>query len=158
MRACVLCQIPYSHASRPITADDLALIRMNDNIVCGRPVVVAALNGAGFCFPDFDRPILGTRHHPLALAVKRYARDVARVSLECQQWIGICGLDIVELDRMMARRGHESLVGGNTESIDLRIGMLNRARANSRERFPKPDSMVITRCRWVPVSRRADIV
>lgn len=147
MCACILREVPYPHAARTIAADDLALIRMNHHIIHRRPVIVAALNGAGFGFPDFDRSVLRTRHHPFALAVKRHAGNVPSVTLKCQQRVGIRRLDIVELDGVVARRGQKSLVGGNAEPVHLGIGMLDRARANARQSFPESDGVVISRCK-----------
>jgi hypothetical protein len=37
----------------------------------------------------------------------------------------------------MASRSEETLVGGNTKTIDLRIRMLNSTRADSRESLPE---------------------
>lgn len=39
---------------------------------------------------------------------------------------------------MVTGSGEESFVGGDTEAIDLRIGVLDRARADARQSLPKP--------------------
>jgi hypothetical protein len=37
-------------------------------------------------------------------------RDIARMAIEAEQWVGVRRLDVVELDRMVASRSQESLV------------------------------------------------
>jgi len=40
---------------------------------------------------------------------------------------GVRGADVEQLDCVMARGGEESLVGGNAQAVDLRVGMLDGA-------------------------------
>lgn len=131
MRAIVLAQIPDAYAAAAVTADDLALVRVNDDVVCGRAVVVTSLYGAAPRLPDLDGSVLGARHHPLALAMEGHAGDISRMALEGQQGVGVGGLDIVELDGVVAGSGEEALVGRNAEAVDLRVGVLDGARADA---------------------------
>lgn len=64
--------------------------------------------------------------------------DVARVALEGQQRVRVGGLDVVELDGVVARAGEEALVGRDAQAVDLRVRVLDRARAYARESFPEP--------------------
>jgi hypothetical protein len=59
--------------------------------------------------------------------VEGNARDVARVALKCEERIGIRRLDVVQLDRMVAGGGEEALVGGDAQSVDLGVGVLDGA-------------------------------
>jgi len=70
-------------------------------------------------------------------------RHVARVPLESKKWCGVRGADIVELDIVVARRSEEAFIGGNAETVDLGVGMLDCARADAREGFPEANSMVV---------------
>ena len=109
-------------------------------------MVVAPLDRSRSRLPDLYRPILGTGHHPFALAVKSNAGNVTRMALECQQRIWVRGLDVVEFDVVVAGSGEEALIGGDTEAVDLRVWVLDRARADAGESLPKSDGMVVTRC------------
>lgn len=138
-------QIPNSHTPRAITADNLPLIRVNHNVIRWTSMVIAPLNGARPRFPDLDRSILGARDHPLALAVERDAGDVTRMSLEGQKRVRVGGLDVVELDVVVAGGGEEALVGGDAEAVDLGVGVLDRARADAGEGLPEADRVVVAR-------------
>lgn len=94
MTTVVLGKIPDLDTACAVAADDLALIGVDDHIVGGAAVVIAALNSTGARLPDLHGAILRTGHHPLALAVERDARDVARVALKGQQRIGVGALDV----------------------------------------------------------------
>lgn len=111
MTAVVLGQIPDFDAARAIAADDLALVGMDDHIVGGTAMVVAALDGAGAGLPDLDSAVLRAGHHPLALAVKGDTSDVARVALKGQQRVGIGALDVEQLYGVVAGGREEALVG-----------------------------------------------
>ena len=111
MRAVVLGQIPHPDAARPVAADNLALIGVDDNVVGGAAMVIASLNCPCPCLPDLDGAVLGARHHPLSLAMEGDAGDVSRVTLKRQQRVRVGRLDVVELDRVVARGGEVSLVG-----------------------------------------------
>jgi hypothetical protein len=97
--------------------------------------------------------------------VERYAGDVGRVAVECEDSVGVGRLDIVELYCMMASGGEVALVGRDAEAVDLRVWVGDGARANAAEGFPKalfatsvgrqygtairesiPDRMVIAGC------------
>ena len=82
MGAGVLGEVPQPDAPGAIAADDFALVRVDDNIIRRGPVVIATLDGAGSRLPDLHGAVLGARHHPLALAVKRDACDVPGVTFE----------------------------------------------------------------------------
>lgn len=137
MRTIVLSQIPDANTTAPVTADDLALIRVNHDIVDRAAVVVAALDGATARLPDLDSTILRARDHPFALAVERDARDVARVALEGQQGVGVGGLDVEELDGVVAGGREEALVGRDAQSVDLRVGVLDGTGADAGEGLPE---------------------
>lgn len=132
VRAVILRQVPDPHAAAPIAADDLALIRVDDDVVDGRPVVVVALDGPAPRLPDLDGAVLGRRHHPLALAVEGHASHVASVAVEGEHSVGVRRLDVVELHGVVACGGEVALVGGDAEPVDLRFGMLDRAGADTR--------------------------
>ena len=52
-----------------------------------------------------------------------YACDVARMSIESEDRIGVRGLDVVELDGVVAGGCQVAFVGGDAEAVDLRIGV-----------------------------------
>lgn len=137
MRAVVLAKIPDAHASAAVAADDLALVGVDDNVVDRMAVGVGALHSAGARLPDLNGAILGARNHPLSLAVECDARNVTRVALEDGYGVGIGGLDVEELDGMVAGGGEEALVGGDAEAVDLGVGVLDGARADTGEGFPE---------------------
>lgn len=167
MRAIVLCQIPDSDASTAITADDFALIRVDHDIIHRTAMTVASLHGTAPGFPDLNSAVFGTSDHPFPLAVKGNSSDISRVTLKVEERIRVCRFDIVKLHRVVAGSREESLVGGDGQSVDLRIRMLDCARANSRQSFPEPvnvsisdirsrgrkrlpDSVIIARFWWQP--------
>lgn len=127
MGTVVLSQIPHPDTSRPIAADDLTLVGVNNHVVGWAAMVVASLNGSSPCLPDLDGPVLGASYHPFPLAVKRDACDIPGVALKCQQRVRIRRLDIIQLDGMMASGGKVSLVGGDAETVHLGVRVLNRA-------------------------------
>lgn len=114
MGAVVCRKIPHADAAAPVAGDDLALVWMDDYIVDWRAMVVAALDGAAAGFPDLDGAVLRARHHPLALAVECDASDVAGVALEGEERVGVCRLDVEELDGVVAGGGKEALIGRDT--------------------------------------------
>lgn len=138
MGAVVLGEIPDADTTAPITTDDLTLVGVNDDVVDGAAVVVAALDGAAARLPDLDGAVLGARDHPLTLAVEGDARDVACVALEGQQGVRVGRLDVKELDRVVARGREEALVGRDAQAVDLRVGVLDRAGADAGEGLPEP--------------------
>ena len=138
MGTAVFSQVPDSDTATMITTDDLALVWVNNHIVDWRVVVVAALNGAGASFPDLHGSILGASNHPFPLAVECNAGDVVGMAFKGQDGIWVRGLDVVELDAMVARGGKEALVRRDTEAVDLRVRMLDSARAYSGKSLPEP--------------------
>lgn len=121
-----------------IAADDLALVWVNNNIVDWRVVVVAALNSASASLPDFHGSIFGASNHPLSLAVECNASDVVGMTFKCQDGVWVGRFDIVELDAVVACGGKEALVRRDTEAVDLRVRMLDSARAYSGKSLPEP--------------------
>lgn len=102
MAAVVLCQIPDSHGSSTVAADDLALVGVNHDVIDGAPVTVGSLDGAAACFPDLDIAIFRGCDHPLALAVECNSGDITSVTFEGEEGIGVRRLDIVQLDGVVA--------------------------------------------------------
>lgn len=102
MRASVLGQIPDPYAARSVAAYNFALVRVNDHIVGWASMIVASLDRPRPRFPNLDSAVFRARHHPFALAVECHSSNVPRMSLKCKQRIGICRLDIVKLDCVMA--------------------------------------------------------
>lgn len=94
MRASVLGQIPQSDASGAVAANDLSLIRVDDNVVRRGAVVVAALDSSGAGFPDLDCAVLRACNHPLALAMEGHTGHIAGVALEGHEGLGVCGTNI----------------------------------------------------------------
>lgn len=136
--AAVLGKVPDPDAAGPVAADDLALVGVYDDVVGGAAVVVAALDGAAAGLPDLDGAVLGARDHPLALAVEGDPGDVAGVALEGEQGVRVGGLDVEELDRVVAGGGEEALVGRYAQPVDLRVRVLDGAGADARESLPEP--------------------
>ena len=84
---------------------------MDDHIVDRAPVQVIALYAPCTRIPDLHRSVFGARHHPFALAVERYARDVASVSIESEHGARVGGADVIELDVVVTCCGKVALVG-----------------------------------------------
>lgn len=111
MRALVLAQVPDTHVSSAVTADQLALVRVDDHVVDGHAVGVVALHAARARIPDLDGAIFGARHHPFALAMEGNAGDVGRMALKGEDRVWVRRLDLIELDRVVAGRSEEAFVG-----------------------------------------------
>lgn len=155
MRTAVLGQIPDSDTPTMITTDDLALVWVDNHIVDWRVVVVAALNGAGARFPDLHCSILGASNHPLSLAMECNAGDVVGMAFECQDGIWVRGLDIVQLDAVVACGGKKALVRGDTEAVDLGVRMLDCTRAYPGKSLPEPAiGYQMCSCLRLPLCRR----
>lgn len=137
MRAVVLSEVPDPNIAAAIAANDLALVWVYDNIVDRTAMIVASLDSPTAGLPDLNGAILRAGHHPFSFTVEGYARDISSVALKGQQGIGVGGLDIVELDSMVARCCEETLVWGYTQAIDLGIRVLNGSGADTRERLPE---------------------
>ena len=90
----VLGEIPDADAAAAVATDDLALVRVDDNVISRAAVVVAALYGAAASLPNLDSAVLARSDHPFSLAVESNSSDISGVALEGQQWVGIRRLDI----------------------------------------------------------------
>lgn len=53
--------------------------------------------------------------------------DIVGVAFELQDRVGVGRLDIVEFDGGVAGGREETLIGGDTQAIDLRVGVLDCA-------------------------------
>lgn len=147
MRALVLPQIPNPYVAPSIARNQLPLIRMNDDVVNRGAMQIIALDTARARIPDLHRAVLGARHHPLPLAVERDAGDVARVAVEGEYGVGVRGADVVKLDIVVSGGGEIALVGGDAETIDLGVRVLDCAGADAGKGFPEADRVVVTSCR-----------
>lgn len=114
MRAIVLCQIPDPNTSSTVTADDLALVWVDNHIVDGASMRVAALNSTASRLPNLDSAILRACDHPFSLAMECDTSDVSRVTFKGEKRVGVRRLDIVQLDGMMTCSREETLVGRDT--------------------------------------------
>lgn len=145
MSAFVLRKVPNPDVSPSITSDDFSLIWVDDYIVDWAAVVIAALYSSVFRLPDFHATIFRARDHPLPFNVKCYACNVASMSGEHHDGIWVGRADIEEFDIVVASCSEVSFVWGYTETIDLRIRMLNCAMANTRQSFPESNCVVVAR-------------
>lgn len=140
MRAIILRQIPDPHTASTVATYDLALIGMDDHIIDRYAMRVAPLYRTAPGLPDLHSAILRARNHPFTLAVKRNARDVARVAFEREKRVGVCRLDVVEFDCVVACSSEEAFVWGDAEAVDLRVGVLDCAGTDSGESLPKSNT------------------
>lgn len=138
MRTVVLGQVPDSDTTTTIAADDLALVWMNDYIIDWTTMAITALNRTAASFPDFHSSILGASNHPLPFAVERNAGDVVGMAFKGQDRVWVSRFDIVEFDAVVACSGKEPFIRRYTETINLRVRVLNCARAYSRKSLPEP--------------------
>ena len=104
---------------------------MNNHIIDGAAMQIIPLDTARARIPDLDRAVLGAGHHPFALAVERDAGDVARVPVEGEHRVRVRGADVVQLDVVVPCCGEVALVGRDAEPVHLRVGVLDRARADA---------------------------
>lgn len=137
VRALVLTQVPDANISSTVTADQLALIWMDNHIIDRNAVCVISLYVPAPGVPDLDGPILARRDEPLGLAVECDARDIRRMSVKDEDSIWVGGFDIVELDRVVAGGGEVAFVGRYGQTIDLRIRVWNGTGADTRKRLPE---------------------
>lgn len=110
---------------------------MDDYIVHGHAVRVVALHIATPGIPDLHRAVFGRGDEPLGLAVERDAGDVGRVPVKGEDGVGVGGLDIVELDGMVAGGGKVAFVRGDAEAVYLRVRVGDGAGADAAEGFPE---------------------
>lgn len=106
---------------------------------------VIALDAAGPRVPDLDRAILGAGDHPFPLAMEGHSGNVPGMAVEGEHRAWISGANVVEFDVVVSRCSEITLIGRNAETIDLRVGMLDCARADAGKSFPEPYGMVIPR-------------
>jgi hypothetical protein len=104
---------------------------MDDYIIHCRSMCIATLYCACSCFPNLDRAIFRAADHPFAFAVERDACNVPCVAFKDNMRVGVGGLDVVELDGMVAGGGEEFLVWGNAEAVHLGVWMLDGSGANA---------------------------
>lgn len=143
VRAFVLAEIPDPDIAAAVTADELALVGVDDDVVDGAAVRVIALHRRRARVPDLDHAVFRAGDHPFALAVESHAGDVAGVALEDEKGGGIGRADVVQFDGVAAGRGQVAFVGRDAQPVDLGVRMLDRARTYSREGFPETDGMVV---------------
>jgi hypothetical protein len=87
--AIVLSQVPNTNTSSTITANNLALVGMNDHIIDRAAVRVASLNGTTSSLPDLDKAILRARDHPFSFTMERDTRDIASMTFKGEERIGV---------------------------------------------------------------------
>jgi hypothetical protein len=153
--ALILAEVPYPHIPTSITADQLALIRMNHNIIDRHAVCIIPLHVAAARVPDLDRPVLAAGHKPFRLAVERDAGHVAGVAVEGEDRVGVRGFDVVQLDCVVAGGGKVALVGRDAQAVYLRVGMRDCAGADAGQRFPEASRSVrSSQASWGSVPNR----
>lgn len=87
--ALVLAQIPYPDVTTPITRNQFSLIRMNDHIIDRTVVIMDSLYRCILCLPDLDQAIFRTGHEPLTFAVESDACNIASMTTEDHNRLGI---------------------------------------------------------------------
>lgn len=92
---------------------------------------VVSLDIATPCVPYFHRAIFRRGDQPFGLAVECNARDVGRVAVKGQNRVRVRGLDVVQLDRVVARGSKVAFVGGYAEAVDLRVWVGDGAGADA---------------------------
>lgn len=137
VNALALTQVPDANHAPAITTNQFSLVGVDDDVIDRELVSVVALKAATADIPDFDGAVLGASDHPFALAVECDSGDVTGVTLKSHQWVRVARLGVKQLDIVVARNGEIFLVGGDAESIDLRVWVLNCAGADARESFPE---------------------
>lgn len=95
MGAFVLTQVPNSNISTSVAANELSLVGMDHNIIDRNAVSIIALHVSAPCVPNLDCTILGGRDEPLRFAMESYTGDIARVTVEGQDGIGVRRLDVI---------------------------------------------------------------
>jgi hypothetical protein len=90
MRAIVLSKIPDTNTSSTITADNFALVRVDDYIIYWAAVGIASLNSSTSSLPNLHGTILRTCNHPFSFAMERNASYISGMSFEGEKRIGVC--------------------------------------------------------------------
>lgn len=125
MSADILRQVPESDATAAVAADNLSLIGVDYDIIHGRAVVVAALDGTSPCIPNLNGPILRTCHHPLSFTMERNPCNIASVAFEGKQRGRVRGANVEELHIEVSSRSKVALVGGDAQAINLGVWVLD---------------------------------
>lgn len=71
--------------------------------------------------------------------MERDSRDVACVAFKRHDRIRVGGLDIEKLYIVVASSSKESLIRSDAQAIDLRVGVLNGSRTDTRKCFPEAE-------------------
>lgn len=100
---------------------------MYDYIVDWMSVRVVPLYYSCSCVPNFYCSILRTCDHPFCVHMKRNSCYIVIVALKHHYRARIGTLDIVESNDMATGCGEVFLVWGYAETVDLRLGMLDRS-------------------------------
>lgn len=148
MSTLILAQVPDTHVPATVAANELALIRVDDDIVDRDSVRVVTLDAGGASIPDLDGAVFGASDHPFPLAVECDAGDVGGVTFESEDGVGVRGFEVVELDVLVSCGCEKALVGRDAEAVDLRVGMLDRSKADSRQGFPEAGPL-LELCRYI---------
>jgi hypothetical protein len=116
---------------------------MNNNIINPTifAMIVIPLLAASAGIPDLDCIVLGGGDHPLTLTVEADTSDVALVTFKGEYGVRVCRFYVIELHIYPASCGQEALVGGDAETVYLGVGVLDGARADTRESFPEAGSI-----------------
>lgn len=139
MGADTFAEVPDTDHTGTVTANELALVGMDDHIVDRSPMDVVALETAGASIPDLDSTILGAGDHPLALAVEGNSSDIVGVTVEGHHRVGVGGFDIIQLDIVMTGGGQVALVRGDAKTVDLGVRVLDSTRADTGQGLPEAD-------------------
>ena len=107
------------------------LFRSNHHIIDWAPMIITPLYSSCSRLPNLDCTIFTTGNHPLPFTVEGNAGDVVGVAFECEDRVGVCGFDVVELDVGVGGGSEETLIGGDAKPVDLRVGVLNCAGADA---------------------------
>lgn len=87
--ALILSQIPDTHITSAVAADEFALVWVDDDVIYRYAMAVISLDASGAGVPNFDGAILRARDHPFALTVKCHAGDITGMSIEGENSIRI---------------------------------------------------------------------
>lgn len=94
-------------------------------------MIITPLYSSCSRLPNLDRTIFTTGDHPFPFAVEGDASDVVGVTFECEDRVWVRGFDVVELDVGVGGGGEETLIGGDAQAVDLRVGVLDCAGADA---------------------------
>lgn len=114
VRALVIAQIPDHEYSAAISADQLALVGMDYDVVDRVVMGVVPLNGSRSCIPYSYSAVLRACNHPFPFAMECDACNVVGMAFEGHDCIWVARLDIVQPDDMPPRGSKVLLVGSYT--------------------------------------------